>query len=80
VFVPSKIGRFPLMQAAIHGYVDAIHTCVANGASLSQTDHRGMSVLMAAASTGQADAVQALLECGADPLQVRPLEKYRSAR
>jgi hypothetical protein len=66
------MGRFPLMQAAIFGYVECIHTCVAKGAALKQTDHRGMTALMAAASTGQAGAVAALLACGADPLQVRP--------
>lgn len=54
-------GLTPLMCAARHGHVAAIHTLLAGKASADATDQSGYSALMWAAMSGFVDAVKVLL-------------------
>lgn len=56
-----------LFDAAKLGRVDLIPLLVRNGADVNAYDTRGFTPLILAAYNGQADAVEALLEAGADP-------------
>lgn len=59
--VSDASGCTPLMCAARHGHVVAIHTLLAGKARLDVTDQTGYSALMWAAISGFVDAVKVLL-------------------
>ncbi|CAM3934005.1 Ankyrin repeat domain-containing protein [Bordetella tumbae] len=59
--VRDENGLTPLMCAARHGHVAAIHTLLAGKASVDATDQSGYSALMWAAMSGFVDAVKVLL-------------------
>lgn len=59
--IRDENGLTPLMCAARHGQVSAIHTLLAGKASVDASDQSGYSALMWAAMSGFVDAVKVLL-------------------
>lgn len=56
-----------LREAARRGDLDAIRAALADGADIDSRDEKGWTALMWAASEARGDAVDLLLESGADP-------------
>ena len=63
----SREGKTPLDCAARQDNVGAVKSLVKHGADVNAQNPMGRTSLLNAAVWGKADALQALLECGADP-------------
>jgi ankyrin repeat protein len=57
----------PLARAAVEGRLGEMRELLADGAAVDATDPAGFSALLWAAREGPPEAVEALLEAGADP-------------
>ncbi|KAH6693771.1 ankyrin repeat-containing domain protein [Plectosphaerella plurivora] len=56
----------PLQQAALNGHEHVMATLIANGADVNGVDPDGCTMLMAAVTSGQPEAVRLLLDHGVD--------------
>ena len=64
----SKIGRAPLLIAALHdGSSEIVRLMIEKGADVKASDETGLSVLQAAAFSNDAETARLLLGKGADP-------------
>ncbi|MGB0560923.1 MAG: ankyrin repeat domain-containing protein [Spirulinaceae cyanobacterium] len=63
----KKLGKTPLMCAAENDHAEVIQTLVAAGAIVDAQDKRGQTALLYAVMEESAQAVEVLLELGADP-------------
>jgi len=62
---PSKQGMTPLVQAALHGRIEAIKALVGQGVDVDQDVGMGMTPLFLAAGQGQVAVMQCLKDLGA---------------